>query len=152
MQTATVTQAPRPAQRPSPEPGVARGRVLSAEDGRLVLGLPGTDYQLHLVTDGKAQPDAVGYIRGRIVAQAMRVDVVDKGGSFVEPVYGRPRRLQGMVLATDPRDNTLTVQGPFPFVCVLNAHQHVVDFHPGQFVSFDVQRGTRFEPAGGEST
>lgn len=124
---------------------LVRGRLLAAEDAGIVLGLSGTDYRLHLVTDAPTLPDAVGCVRGRILADAMRVDVVETGGRYLEPVYGRPRRLQGAVLAVDARRNAIVVQGPCPFVCALTADQRAEDFQPGQLVSFDMKPGVRFD-------
>ena len=34
-------------------------------------------------------------------AEAKRIDVVTTGGRYVEPVYGRPRRVQGTVIAIE---------------------------------------------------
>jgi hypothetical protein len=147
MHAMTMTSPTTPL--PTIDPSLVRGRLLSdaaSESQHIVLGLPGTEYRLHLVVSSPVTPDAVGWVRGRIYARAMRVDVVGKGGRFAEPVYGRPRRLQGVVVATDVSANTITVQGPCPFVCTLTADQRPDDFAPGQFVGFDVQRGARFEP------
>lgn len=129
---------------------LTRGKLLGHEPGRLVLGLPGTEYRLHLVTDRQVEPDAVGFVRGRITARARRVDVVKTGGRFIEPVYGRPRRLQGVVTSVDAAAGTITVQGPCPFVCTLTARQNPQDFEPGQLVGFDMESGAKFEPAATE--
>ncbi len=80
---------------------------------------------------------------------AKRVDVVGHGGRFIEPVYGRPRRLQGTVVATDPNLNMITVRSRCPFVCRLTGSQKAAAFAIGSLVGFDVEAGAVFEPTGG---
>ncbi|MCC5828649.1 MAG: hypothetical protein JJU36_04305 [Phycisphaeraceae bacterium] len=110
------------------------------------LGVPGTDYKLHLVEAAPARPDAFGQVRGRIVGQARRVDVVRTGGRFVEPVFGRPRRVQGRITARDLSANAITVFCGLPMTFRLSAGQKAGDMSEGWMVAFDVDRGTRFEP------
>src|SRR5690606_6648581 len=96
------------------------GRLEEIGDGMIVLGLPGTDYRVHLVC---AQPPAGAKVRdrvrGTITANARRVDVVPSGGRYIEPVFGRPRRVQGRVIGGDPQANTITVDCVLPLVCKL---------------------------------
>ena len=125
------------------------GELLEVSDGTLVLGLRGTDYRLHLVSAGRLDAMAHSLVTGRIFAQARRVDRVVHGGRYIEPVYGRPRRLQGHVIAVDAAAHTLTIRGGAgcPFICTLMPEQQPADFPPGTFVACDVERGARFEPA-----
>lgn len=126
---------------------VVRGTLLERHGDMIVLGLSGTDYRLHLQTDGGLDADVGKPIAGRIAARARRVDRVRRGGRFVEPLYGRPRRLQGTIVATDDAANALTVRcgGACPFVCTLTAGQRAADFTVGALVGFDVERGAGFE-------
>lgn len=117
-----------------------------AGDGMIVLAPPGTDYQHHLRVDEPIKTPVGKTITGHILARARRVDVVEAGGRFVEPVYGRPRRVQGRVLAVDTTANTVVVLCSCPFVCELTADQKARDFEPGQIVSFDVEPGARLIP------
>ena len=121
-----------------------------AESGleRLVLSLPGTDYRLHLVmADGVAPPEAGSRVTGVVRARALRVDVVGAGGRYVEPVFGRPRRVQGRIVGGDPRANELHVSaGPVMVITPTAPGQKAADFLIGQLVSFDVERGASFEP------
>jgi hypothetical protein len=130
-----------------------QGALQAATPSGIVLALPGTDYQLHLAVD---RPLAPGFtpgpnslVTGVIRAKARRVDVVTTGGRYIEPVYGRPRRVQGSVMAADPADNTLAVHcAPgCVMVCTLMAGQKAGNFAPGTLVSFDVERGATFDPA-----
>ncbi len=127
-------------------PGIAQGTLLEQRDGMIVLGLPGTEYQLHLRVSNPLQTPAHRPVSGKIVARAKRVDVVQTGGRFIEPIYGRPRRLQGAVVATNPGRSSITVDcGPCPFECVLTANQRAASFPIGALVSFDVESGAVFE-------
>jgi hypothetical protein len=126
---------------------LATGRLESIDADTLVLGIPGTDYRIHLV--GKP-PEGAGpgaRITGRITARAKRVDKVPSGGRFIEPVFGRPRRVQGRIIAGDTAANTITVDCGVPVVCgFTDARQNAAQFAIGQLVSFDIERGATFEP------
>jgi hypothetical protein len=129
---------------------IARGELVEEHDGSIVLAVPGTDYRMNLLVGtplNAAEHDLLNRkIRGVIRAQARRIDVVVTGGRFVEPVYGRPRRVQGVIVATDPASDTVTVQAhdSLPIVCKTNGAQHAADFRIGQFVAFDVAAGATF--------
>ena len=124
----------------------ARGELLEQTDDTIVLGLPGTDYRLHLVVAGPTSVAPGRHLAGRICAEAMRVDVAATGGRYIEPVWGRPRRLQGRIVATDPQANTITVDCGCPIVCRLTAAQTAVDLPLGALATFDVKPGATFEP------
>ncbi len=124
---------------------LAQGRLLEQKPDLIVLGLPGTDYQLHLVPLGQVRPSAVGQIAGRIRASARRIDRMRAGGRFIEPVYGRPRTIQGTVVDLDSAANTLTIQCPTPFICKLMPDHRAADFTKGELVYCHVERGATFE-------
>ena len=128
-------------------PSLARGVLAQTGDDRIVLSVPGTDYQLHLKVL-QAPRAAVGKrLIGTIRATARRVDVVHTGGRYIEPVYGRPRRVQGQIVATDLGASTITVHAGVPIVCALGAGQRAEAFKVGDFVSFDVMAGATFTPS-----
>ena len=121
------------------------GILLESSDQSITLGIPGTDYRLSLVVKSKPA-DAVGArVAGQIHAKARRVDIIRSGGRFIEPVYGRPRRLQGRITHIDPAHNALTVYAGAPFTCELTLDQKSTSFEVGQLVSFDVERGAWIE-------
>lgn len=121
------------------------GTLTEVRDDMIVVSLPGSDYRLHLLA--AEPPVAVGRrITGRIFARAKRVDVIRSGGRYLEPLYGRPRRVQGRIIETDAAANTITVQAACALICELTMNQKASDFKPGQMVSFDIERGARFEP------
>ncbi|MEM1210594.1 MAG: hypothetical protein AAGI54_15135 [Planctomycetota bacterium] len=121
------------------------GRVVSRAGDAVVLAIPGTDYRLHLAVEAGVAADERGELRGSIEAEAKRVDVVGSGGKFVEPVIGRPRRVQGRIVGGDARLGAIVVDAGFgPIVCRLtDLRQGLGDFSTGQLVAFDVMRGAR---------
>ena len=122
------------------------GELVEIGTDTIVLGLRGTDYRLHLAVDGPVTAPLNKPITGRIAARARRVDIVGRGGRYIEPVYGRPRRLQGTVVGADRRANTLAVRGGggCTFVCSLLPDQAALDFQAGTLVACDIESGAKF--------
>ncbi|MEN1706385.1 MAG: hypothetical protein AAGJ54_12845 [Planctomycetota bacterium] len=114
----------------------------------IVVSFANTSYRSHFeIDDPGVVRAAVGKrIVGTIRAEAKRIDVVTTGGRYIEPVYGRPRRVQGTVIAIE--DGAVVVNAGMPIHCTpTDDRQNAGDFEAGQFVSFDVLRGARFEEA-----
>ena len=132
-------------------PPTVSGKLLEHRDGLIVLGLPGSEYRLTLVIEIDL-PATVGQtITGTIHATARRVDVVPAGGRYVEPVYGRPRRVQGRLVGGHGPSRTLYVKAGPALICTLSDTRQSVDqFHVGQLVSFDVEPGAVFKPVVGD--
>lgn len=76
-------------------------------------------------------------VRGTIQAPAWKLDVVSEGGNYVEPLYGRPRRMQGMVLAVNAVGNELTVQVGYEVTVKLPDRYRAADYPPGTRVGWD---------------
>lgn len=143
---------------PSPttkiDPSLARG-VLEATNAatatrssHVVISFPNTSYRLHLVPLSAIHGEVGKRIIGTIRAQARRVDIVDTGGKYVEPVFGRPRRIQGRVIAADAATNTITVDAGMPIHCELtDERQTAGQFPVGVLVSFDALEGATFTQA-----
>lgn len=112
---------------------------------KIVLTIPGTDYQLHLVPEGSIDAGLNERVRGLIRANAKRVDVISAGGRYIEPVFGRPRRVQGRIIDGDLKAGTLTVLACVPMTVKLMDNQKAGDFAVGQMVSFDVEPGANFQ-------
>ncbi len=134
-------------------PTLARGiltevvAATSTKPGHVVIEFPNTSYELHLIPNGAIAALVGKRIIGTIDAQARRVDVVDTGGKYVEPVYGRPRRVQGRVVSTDLQTNTITVDAGMPIHMKLtDARQLAAMFSIGDLVSTDVLDGATFTP------
>lgn len=153
---------------PSPttriDPVIARGVLERIQPpspthprAHVVLSFPNSSYQTSLVLDGDAAAIAsrVGKrVLGRITLSARRVDIVETGGRYLEPVFGRPRRVQGAVIATQesrgiPGDlGTIVVDaGGVPVHCRLtDSRQSASDFAIGTLVSFDAMDDATFTP------
>jgi len=121
---------------------VTRGLLLEHSPGRAVIALPGSDYQLHLLIPHPVEPGPHGEVSGRIAARALKVDRVGTGGLFIEPLYGRPRRVQGRVVSRDAAANTLTVAAPCVVVAQLDVTQRATDFPLGDLVACNIQNGS----------
>ncbi|GAB4108732.1 MAG: hypothetical protein Kow00105_16410 [Phycisphaeraceae bacterium] len=124
---------------------IATGVLVEKSPDKLVLAVPGTDYRLRLVPVGPIQAEVNERVSGIIRAKALRVDVIPAGGRFIEPVFGRPRRVQGRIIGGDVKANTLTVQACVPITVTLMPNQRAAQFAIGQMVSFDVEPGATFE-------
>lgn len=140
-------------------PTLARGTLAAVqpptatEPASIVLTVPNTDYRLHLrpLGDDLSPFDTrVGAtIIGKIRAEARRVDVVGAGGRYIEPCVGRPRRVQGMVVAVVPAENAVVVRSGVPIHLILTAPGQSHDrFKIDDFVSCDVMDGASFELVG----
>jgi len=131
---------------PPSDPSVARGVLCENTDGKIVLSFAGTDYRLHLVTKGGVNAPVGSKVEGRIVAQARRIDVIKSGGRYVEPVEGRPRRVQGRVIGIDESAECVIVSAGVPICCKTNGRQKATDFKADQMVTMDVLPGAFFKP------
>ncbi len=124
------------------------GRVAERGENWILLRIPGTSYRLRLVVEVDLEAAVGDKVTGTLHAAARRIDVISAGGRYVEPVSGRPRRLQGRVVGGHVAGGLLFVNTGVPFVCGLtDARQAVSDFEIGQLVSFDVEAGTVFKPS-----
>ncbi len=109
----------------------------------IVFSVPNTSYELHLIPTGDVSVPVGRRLIGTIRAQARRIDVVQAGGKFVEPVFGRPRRVQGAVVGV--KDGAVVVDAGVPIECVpTDQRQTPSQFEVGQIVSCDVLDGATF--------
>ena len=125
------------------DPNLTTGVATDITEDAFTLTIPGTEYRIHLnndspLTDGRR-------ITGVITAQAKRIDKIRGGGAFLEPIEGRPRRVQGRVRAIDKSKQTVTVYtGAAPIVCKTNGMQSADDFEIGEMVTLSVEPGAGF--------
>lgn len=125
---------------------LATGYIEQSEPELLVLSIPKSDYRIHLVPTGAIKAAVGDRITGRIEAAARRIDLCYTGGTFVDPVYGRPRNIQGRIRAIQPSDNTLLVQAGVPMYVNVRAPQRAEQFQVGQVIHCAVDRGATFTP------
>ena len=121
-------------------------RLNEVMDGIAVLSVPGTDYELHLVTNGGITTSLGKRIRGKILARALRMHRSNTGGNFIEPVYGRPRIVQGTVLHVDGENRRVLFDMAVPVWVTPHNGQAIDDFHPGEMWNCYLESGTSFAP------
>lgn len=113
--------------------------VDSIKDGIITLRVPGSNYanSFAIAGDLPATVAPGARVRGTIVAPAWKVDSVELGGNYVEPLFGRPRRMQGTILAVNAATNELTVQVGYEATVKLPEGAKAGDYKPGQRVGWD---------------
>ncbi len=117
-------------------------------DEQIVFAVPGTEYRLSLAFEdgGNTLTSQLGKrIKGRIHATALRMHVAQAGGRFVEPMWGAPRIVSGVVRTVDEAKNRLLVDVAVPMWVTMAHGQQATDFGEGQMVNFYVTSGTSFE-------
>ncbi|MEM9372433.1 MAG: hypothetical protein AAGA55_02215 [Planctomycetota bacterium] len=138
------------------DPSLARGTLAELHEATatnpayLVVTFPNTDYRIHLRPFGDDLSPFEGKVGqkviGRIRAEARRLDSVGAGGRYVEPTYGRPRRVQGMVRATLVESNEVLVNAGVPVHLQVTAPgQTPGQFKEDDFLTCGVLDGATFE-------
>ena len=130
-------------------PPVVSGVVDEVHQDWVQVRVPGTDYRLRLVPAEGLSATVGDKVAGVIRAQALRMDVISAGGRYIEPVQGRPRRVQGRVVGGNASLNEVYVKAGPGVVVTPMAPQRAGDFSIGQMVSFDVRDGATIEFAAG---
>lgn len=120
-------------------------RLETVADGIAEFTVPGTQYRLHLAVDADLDARAGQRIRGRVRGRALRMHRASAGGNFIEPLQGRPRIVQGIVLAVDPSANEVVLDLVVPVRIAMHADQTAGTFSTGDVVNFYMESGTRFE-------
>ena len=111
--------------------------VLQHMDGdKIILAIPATDYQMHLVCNGNTTLQIGKRIQGVIHVKALRMHKASAGGSFIEPIYGHPRVAQNRLLC-----EVVVPMWVEPF-----DGQSAADFNTGDMVNFYAQSGATFTP------
>lgn len=126
---------------------VARLYMVGQVGETVELNIPGTKYRLALKAAGAVAASPQGRLRGVVRLPVWKMDVVTAGGAYVEPLVGKPRRVQGQVIATCSQSNSVTVEvcGQ-PIVGVLPARWNAADVVVGTRVGLDIPSGGVFEP------
>ncbi|GIW74818.1 MAG: hypothetical protein KatS3mg103_1340 [Phycisphaerales bacterium] len=133
-------------------PGVARATLrevvpaTATKPAHLRLAFANTSYVLYLLPTAPLRAEPGDKVLGTIQVRARRIDVVPSGGKYVEPVIGRPRRVQGRVLGHE-QDRLIVDAGVPMHVTPTDERQRAQDFAPGQMVSFDALDGASFTPS-----
>jgi len=128
---------------------LARVRVESAADTEVILSVPNTNYRLYLVPGAPLSefPSEPGRrAKGVISGRALRMHRATAGGSFIEPIEGHPRIVQGSVLAVDLDRNRVLIHAAVPMWLAVADGQLASDFQTGDMVNFYAESGMRFTP------
>lgn len=139
----------------APVNDIAKGVLESYAGGKLVLAVPGTAYRIHLCADENATRigEFVGKrIKGRIYANALRLFKTSGGGGggggrFIEPIWGEPRIIAGMVEKVDQPHRHLLVNVVVPMWLTMEKDQPADLFVEGDMVNCYVQSGATFSLA-----
>ena len=131
---------------------LARGLLESVTDGKLVLRITGTNYKIHLVPSGsisRLAPNVGKRVKGRIHANALRLFKAEGGGGgqFIEPIWGQPRIVAGLVQHVDAANRRILVEIAVPMWLTVEPDQKPESFAPGDMVNCYVQSGATFSPA-----
>ena len=73
------------------------------------------------------------------------------GGNFIEPLDGRPRIVQGTVLAIDPTANEVLLDLVVPIRLEMFEGQSAGEFATGEMVNFYMHPGATFTPDSAEA-
>ncbi len=76
-------------------------------------------------------------VSGTVHAPARKIEAVSQGGNYVEPLFGRPRRMQGLVLQQNTAKNILIVQTGYEVTVQLPPPQSAADYPVGSRVGWD---------------
>jgi len=126
----------------------ARFNFKGRKDGSVILNIPGTSYEITVPASGEVTPSAQGRVWGVLRLPVWKLDVVTAGGAYIEPVYGKPRRVQGMVVGSIPERNEVVVDvcGQ-PIVGTLPSRWKATEIEKGGRIGLDIEAGGRFEPS-----
>ena len=152
--TDTAETTTKPTHQPEAK-RIARAKLLEKNAEQVVLtftaGATGQiqkpTHQMHLAINTPVRTEPGKRIHGTIRAEARRIDICGTGGSYVESVYGRPRRIQGTIIEIDSSNSCIIVDAGMPIVAKLDKLQKTSDFKVGDHITFAVKPGATFYPA-----
>jgi len=152
VDAATPCHAPNTTDAPTGVVSVKMETVRAGADGRDVVevSVPGTDYRLTLVLDGPrpaVEVPAGRRLRGTIHAEALRIHPATGGGRFIEPVWGAPRSVAGVVRYVDEPGNRVLVDLGAQAWVTPPADQDWSAIRGGGLVNMYLESGTSFRPA-----
>ncbi len=103
----------------------------------ITLRATGNNYRNTFVVTDATGLAAGERVEGTIHAPAWKIDRVEMGGNYVEPLFGRPRRMQGTILSVNASTNELTVKVGYEVTVKLPVKYKASEFLPGQRVGWD---------------
>ena len=106
-------------------------------DDQVTVVVPGTNYRSTFKYAGAAPLQVGQRVNAVVHAPTRKIEVVSDGGNYVEPLFGRPRRMQGRVVEQHATTSELLVQAGYPVRVKLPHGQTVADFPVGSRVGWD---------------
>ncbi len=120
--------------------------VDATQDGLVTLKMLNANYCNTFKFIG--EPPQIGSrVVGEVYAYARKAEMVSLGGNYVEPLFGRPRRMQGMVLEQNVIRNELRVQTGYEVTVKLPENQPATEFPIGSHVGWDNADWAEFRAA-----
>ena len=132
-------------------PEIAEFKLVHLDAGVGTFAVPGTGYRLELQVPEGCDAPIGRRIRGRVRGQALRMHRTGAGGNFIEPLDGRPRIVQGTVLAIDPTANEVLLDLVVPIRLEMFEGQSAGEFATGEMVNFYMHPGATFTPDSAEA-
>ena len=118
--------------------------VENVDTDGVTLRAPPGNYRNRFQFDSPTPPALGSNVFGTIHAVARKMEAVSQGGNYVEPLFGRPRRMQGLVLAQRDEHNELVVRVGYDVTVRLPPGQKASDFAVGSRVGWDNAAAPRF--------
>lgn len=111
--------------------------VESVDNDLVTLKTPNANYRNTFKCATAADMVVGKRVTGTVHAPGRKIEAVSEGGNYVEPLFGRPRRMQGLVLRQNIADNSLLVQTAYDVTVQLPSDQQAADFPAGSRVGWD---------------
>ncbi len=126
----------------------ARVVLEGSREGFVTVSVPKSNYRIEFVDASKGQSHPVeGRPFSAIVhAKALKMHRAKGGGTFIEPVEGHPRIVQGRVIATDVVRNMVLVHAAIPMWIAVPQGQAASEFATGDLLNFYVDSGATLRP------
>lgn len=107
------------------------------ENDLVTLKTPNANYRNTFKCSSAADLIVGKRVAGSVHAPARKIEAVSQGGNYVEPLFGRPRRMQGLVLRQNAMDNSLIVRTAYETTVRLPPQQQASDYPMGSRVGWD---------------
>ena len=123
-------------------------RLKDHDQDSVLVGWPGSSYELQLSCEDETSPATNGKIRGIVFARGLRFHPASAGGLFVEPSDGEPRMLAGRAVVVDEDNALVVLKAPMPILVSMQPSQDWSILTEGAMVNGHVESGAGFLPWG----
>jgi hypothetical protein len=109
----------------------ARGKIIDSGRDSVVFQPAGTTYELHLKTDEPYTGAKHVPVEGIIRVTGRKIYTVPSGGSFIAPIFGPPRTIQGRVEAVNEQMVVVRAAASAPVSVELPPSDTAIDLTEG---------------------